>query len=56
MNLKVLSSSESMTLCRAAAGLVQRRFTSMARQIEQGDCDMSRLFIELAGDMGRTGH
>ena len=54
MNLEVLTSSESINLCRSAAGLVQSRFASMARRSEQGDRDLSRLFMELAGDMGRN--
>jgi len=54
MNLQVLSSSESMTLCRAAANLVLTRFTSMARRTEKGDRDLSQLFMELAGDMERN--
>jgi len=54
MNLEVLTSSESMNLCRSAAGLVQGQFVSMARRIEQGYRDLSRLFMELSGDMGRN--
>ena len=54
MNLEVLSSRESMTLCRAAANLVLSRFSSMARRTEKGDRSLSQLFMELAGDMERN--
>jgi hypothetical protein len=49
----VLSPGESLTLCRAAAGLVQTRLTSMARRIEREDSDLGQLFMELAADLQR---
>ena len=51
MNLEVLSSNESMTLCRAGANLALSRFRSLAHQAEGGDRKLSRLFIELADDV-----
>ena len=54
MNLEVLSSSESMTLCRAAANLVLSRFRRLAQQTEHGDRRLSQLFMELAGDVERN--
>ena len=54
MNLEVLSSSESMTLCRAAAKLVLSRFRRLAQQTEQGDRKLSHLFGDLAGDVERS--
>ena len=54
MNLEVLSTSESMSLCRAAAGLVLSRFRRLANQAEEGDHKLSPLFTELAGDVERN--
>src|SRR5438309_991542 len=54
MNLEVLSSSESMTLCRAAAKLVLSRFRRLAQQTEQGDRKLSHLFGDLASDVERN--
>jgi hypothetical protein len=54
MNLEVLSSSESMTLCRAAANQALSRFRRLAHQAEQGGCRLSQLFMELAGDVERN--
>ena len=54
MNLEVLSSSESRTLCRAAANEALSRFRRLADQAEQGDRRLSQLFMELAGDVERS--
>src|SRR2546422_5520556 len=54
MNLEVLSSSESMMLCRAAANLVLSRFRSLAQQTEQGDRKLSHLCGDVAGDVERS--
>lgn len=53
MNLEVLSSSDSMTLCRAAAQLALSRFRKLGQQAAERDPKLSRLFVELAGDMER---
>jgi len=54
MNLEVLSSSESRTLCRAAANQALTRFRRLAHHAEQGDRRLSQLFMELAGDVERN--
>jgi hypothetical protein len=54
MNLEVLSTSESMTLCRAAANLVLTRFKSLSDRSRLGDRQLSHLFTVLAGDMERN--
>ena len=51
MNLEVLSSNESMTLCRAAANLALSRFRRLAHQAEEGDRKLSRLFVVLAEEV-----
>jgi hypothetical protein len=54
MTLEVLSSGESMALCRAAAGMALSRFRTLAQQARDGDRKLSELFLELAGDVERN--
>jgi hypothetical protein len=54
MTLEVLSSSESLSLCRAAAGLVLNRFRRLAHQTEQEDRKLSQLMTELADEVERN--
>jgi len=50
----VLSSSESMSLCRGAAGLVLDRFHWLARRAAPEDHPLTVLFADLAGDVERN--
>jgi len=54
MNLEVLSTSESMSLCRAAAGLVLGRFRLLADQTETQDPKLNQLFTDLADEVERS--
>ncbi|HEV3029389.1 MAG TPA: hypothetical protein VG457_17550 [Planctomycetota bacterium] len=51
MSLKVLSSRESVSLCRAAALLVLGRFRWLAQRADPGDLQLSRLFTDLDRDV-----
>jgi len=51
MNLEVLSSRESTSLCRAAAHLVLDRFRWLAQRADPGDLQLSRLFLDLDSDV-----
>jgi len=53
MTLKVLSSSESMSLCRGAADLVLDRFHWLAGRTAPEDHPLTVLFADLAGDVER---
>ena len=54
MNLEVLSWSETVSLCREAAGLVLNRFRTLAQRADPGDRPLSELFKDLAGDAERS--
>jgi len=54
MNLEVLSSNESRSLCLGAANLVLNRFQGLARRTAPEDPPLALLFADLAGDMERS--
>ena len=54
MSLEVLSSRESLSLCRAAAQLVLDRFRWLAQRTEREDRKLSQLFADLAGDVEKN--
>jgi|SRR5579862_9593421 len=54
MTLEVLSSSETLSLCRGAADLVLNRFQWLRRQTTPEDHPLALLLDDLAGDLERN--